>query len=134
MADTYDDTLGDSGVATPPRQALTVAIVVMAVVAAIGFYLGLNTADHRTRLPGDTSTAGVATGVDFSRARVAVALQDKDLAPAPVAAPPLVQAPTAAPVVEAPVAQAPAAPVVEAPPPPAPAAPAAAPPSLDGLF
>ncbi len=134
MADTYDDSLGDSGVATPPRQALTVAIAVMAVIAAIGFYMGLNTADHRTRLPGDTSSAGVGTGVDFSRARVAVALQDKDIAPTPIAAPPPVQAQTAAPVAVAPIAEAPAAPAVEAPPPPAPAAPAAAPPSLDGLF
>jgi hypothetical protein len=132
MADTFD-TLGDTGVPTPPRSALPLALGGLIVLALIGFYMGLNAGDHRTRLPGDIRTAGDQAGVDFSRARVAVAIAPEELAPPPPPAPePVVTAPAAetAAAAPAPVVK---APVVEAPPPAAPVAPAP-PPNLEGLF
>ena len=133
MADTYNDTLGDFAVTGPRRPTLRVVVGAMIALAAVGFYLGLNTADHTTRLPGDTRGSNAATGPDFSGAKVAVAL-------APIAEPPPPPAPepvetvAEAPVAAAPTVITPVAPVVEAPPPAAAPAPTPPPPSLEGLF
>jgi hypothetical protein len=43
--DSLDDALGDTAVATPSQRVLPVAVGAMIILAAIGFYMGLNSGD-----------------------------------------------------------------------------------------